>query len=185
MPLYGKLTTICGPMYSGKTTELLKRILWARNLNSKAVLVIKPSFDTRYSKVKIVSHDGLKVDAKAITAWDQIATLAADADMICIDEVQFFDKDNYDGDIVEEIRQTLVLGTDVVVSGLDMDWQGNAFPITAACSAMADEIVKLHANCTVCGGKAAKTHKLAPNAEQVELGSHELYEARCNTHWGA
>lgn len=71
--MYGKLIVICGPMFASKTTEILKRILWARNGEAKAVLVIKPAFDDRYSTTRIVSHDGLSVDAKAITKWEDVA----------------------------------------------------------------------------------------------------------------
>jgi len=182
--MYGNLTVICGPMYAGKTTEILKRIILARNLWSKAVLVVKPAFDNRYAATKIVSHDQLTVEAKSITEWDQIALLAADADMVCIDEVQFFQEPHFHGDVVEQIRQLLAVGTDVIASGLDMDWQGEPFPVTARLLAMADEVVKLHANCTVCAQPAFKTHKKVPNSEQIELGASDLYESRCNTHWG-
>ena len=182
--MYGKLTVICGPMYAGKTTELLKSILVARNLFSKAVLVVKPAFDSRYSTTKIVSHDNLGVQAKSITDWDQIAILAADADLVCLDEIQFFQNPHFEGDIVEQVRQLLATGTDVTVSGLDMDWQGEPFAVTARLMAMADDVKKLTANCTVCGQHASKTHKKTPNAEQIELGAGDLYEARCNDHWG-
>jgi len=182
--MYGHLTVICGPMYAGKSTELLKSILLARTLYSKAVLVIKPTFDNRYAASKIVSHDGLSVDAKSISEWDQIAPLATDADMVCIDEIQFFQEPNYTGDIVEEIRQLLITGTDVTVGGLDMDWIGNPFPVTARLMAMADEVKKIKANCTQCNETASKTHKKTPNSEQIELGSQDLYESRCNKHWG-
>lgn len=183
-PVYGHLTVICGPMYAGKTTELLKSVLLAKSLYSKAVLVVKPAFDSRYSSTKIVSHDKLSVEAKSITAWKQIAHLAVDADLVCIDEIQFFQEPHFDGDIVEQIRQLLTIGTDVTVSGLDLDWQGEPFGITSRLLAMADDVKKLHANCTTCGQAARKTHKKTPNAEQVELGATDLYEARCNTHWG-
>jgi thymidine kinase len=182
--MYGHLTVICGPMFASKTTELLKRILWARNGQHKAVLVIKPAFDNRYSATKIVSHDGLSVDAKAITKWEDIDILASDAEMVCIDEVQFFTDPHFKDDIVDKIRDLLIVGTDVVVTGLDMDWQGQPFPITATLSAMADTILKFTANCTTCGQAAPKTHKKVPNGESVELGASDLYEARCNTHWG-
>jgi thymidine kinase len=182
--MYGHLTVICGPMYAGKTTEILKRIIVARNLWSKAVLVVKPALDDRYSATKIVSHDKLATEAKAITSWDQIDLLAADADMVCIDEVQFFQEPHFHGDVVEQVRQLLATGTDVVVSGLDMDWQGEPFNVTARLIAMADEVKKLQANCTVCAQPAPKTHKKSPNGEQIEVGAGDLYEARCNTHWG-
>ncbi len=182
--MYGHLTVICGPMYAGKTTELLKRVLVDRNLYSKAVLVIKPAFDDRFSATKIVSHDNLAVESKAITEWDQVALLAADADVVCIDEVQFFQEPHFKGDIIEEVRLLLATGTDVVVSGLDLDWQGEPFAMTARLMAMADQVQKLHANCTTCGQPARKTHKKAPNSAQIELGAADLYEARCNDHWG-
>ena len=182
--MYGHLTVICGSMFAGKTTELLKKILWARNGQSKTVLVLKPAFDDRYALTKIVSHDGLSVEAKAITDWDQIATLASDAELVCIDEVQFFQSPHFSGDIIESIRELLCIGTNVVVTGLDMDWRGEPFPITATLIAMADSVEKITANCTQCGLPATKTHKKIPNAEQIELGATDLYEARCNKHWG-
>lgn len=182
--MYGKLTTICGPMFAGKTTELLKRILWARNGQHRAALVIKPAFDDQFSATKIVTHDGLSVDAKAITKWDDIAHLAADAELICVDEVQFFTAPHFADDIVERLRDCLIIGTEIVVGGLDMDWQGEPFGTTARLMAMSDEIKKITAVCTTCGQAASKTHKKSPNAEQIELGATDLYEARCNDHWG-
>lgn len=182
--MYGKLTTICGPMFAGKTTELLKRILWARNGQHRAVLVIKPAFDDRFSATKIVSHDGLSVDAKAITKWDDIAHLAADAELVCIDEVQFFTAPHFSDDIVECVRECLIIGSEVVVSGLDMDWQGEPFLTTGKLAAMSDTVLKIAATCTECGQNALKTHKKSPNAEQIEIGATDLYQARCNQHWG-
>lgn len=187
---YGKLTVICGPMYAGKTTELLKRILWARNGESKAVLVVKPSFDNRYSDTKIVSHDGLSVDALSITKWYDVGSLIDDAELVCFDEVQFFQEPHFDPEYVGErvgiihvIRSLLSRGTDVVCSGLDMDWKGSPFPITADLVAMADEVLKITANCTQCGRPAGKTFKKVGSEDTVELGATELYEARCNMHW--
>jgi thymidine kinase len=182
--MYGKLTTICGPMFAGKSTELLKRILWARNGQHKTVLVIKPAFDNRYSSTKIVTHDGLSVDAKSITKWDDIAHLAADAELICIDEIQFFTPQYFEDDIIECVRDCLIIGTEVVVGGLDMDWRGEGFETTSRLMAMSDEVKKITAVCTSCGQPASKTHKKLPNAEQIELGTTDLYEARCNDHWG-
>lgn len=187
---YGKLTVICGPMYAGKTTELLKRILWARNGQSKAVLVVKPAFDNRYADTKIVSHDGLSVDAMSVTSWYDVGSLADDAEMVCFDEVQFFQEPHfnseYEGervDIIHVVRSLLNRGVDVVCSGLDMDWKGAPFPITADLVAMSDEVLKITANCTTCGRPAGKTFKKVANDQSVELGAGDLYEARCNEHW--
>jgi thymidine kinase len=181
---YGKLTLCCGPMYASKTTELLKRTLWASNGQNRTVYVVKPAFDTRYSATKIVSHDGLSTMANAIIGWDDHCRIsAAGADMVCFDEVQFFAEPNFSADVVTIIRELLQEGKEVVCAGLDMDWQGAPFPVTASLAAMADEILKLTANCTVCGRPAGKTFKKLPEGGSVELGSHDKYEARCNEHW--
>ena len=182
--MYGTFTFICGPMYAGKTTELLKRILWARNGCSKAVLVLKPAFDKRYSNTKIVSHDGLSVDAKSISSFSEVIPLIADAEMICIDESQFFVDPHFSDDLVEWVGKFLLDGKEVVATGLDMDWRGHPFGISAQFAAMADDVIKIKANCTVCGTAAAKTYKKIQNGEQIiELGATDLYEARCNKHW--
>jgi len=181
--VYGNLTFICGPMFGGKTTELLKRILWARNGCSKAVLVLKPAFDNRYSETKIVSHDGLSVESKSISSFSEVRALLDDAEMICIDETQFFTSPHFQDDLIEWISKFLEDGKEVVATGLDMDWQGKPFDISAKLAAMADDVIKVKANCTICGTPAAKTFKKVQNGEQIELGTTDLYEARCNKHW--
>lgn len=177
---YGKLTAVVGPMYAAKSTELLKRALWARNGEGRTVYVYKPAFDDRYSESEIVNHDGLRTPAESITALpDQTYE---EGDLIVMDEIQFFD-DHVEGDVVAWVRDRLDEGVEVVVAGLDMDWRGNPFPATADMLAMADEVVKKRANCTVCGRPAAKTHKRVPDDTRVQLGSTDTYEARCADHW--
>lgn len=182
---YGHLTVVCGPMYAGKTTELLKRILWAKNGQGRKVAVLKPAFDTRYSTTQVKSHDGLAADAISFTDWsdERIVNEVADADVVCLDEVQFMIEPYISGDTPAFIRRVLSLGKDVVANGLDLDWRGEPFPITAALMAMADEVIKQSANCTICGRPATKTFKKVPDEEQVALGAGDLYEARCNIHW--
>jgi thymidine kinase len=179
---YGELTVICGPMFSGKSTSLLKRILSAREVEHRGVLVLKPSFDTRYGLSRIASHDGLSTDAIAIAEWPE---LPDQIDIVFIDEVQFMSSPRFDGDVVGQIRNLLERGIHVVVSGLDMDWRGHPFPITAHLMAMADFCEKRHAYCSVCGKPAPKTHKKMVNGFVVELGEADLYEPRCNNHWNA
>lgn len=180
---YGNLTLIMGPMFAGKTTELLRRILWARNGEGKTVLVVKPAFDDRYAATSIVSHDGLASSAEAITSWAQVAPLVAAADVVCLDEAQFFAPPHVADDIVPIVRDLLARGKTVVANGLDMDWQGQPFAITGQLAAMADEIVKLSAHCVVCGRPATKSFKKVVNEATVELGANNLYESRCNKHW--
>lgn len=175
---YGKLTVICGPMFAGKTTETLKRVLWAKNGQGRSVRVLKPAFDDRYAHAEIVSHDGLRSPAEAIQALPAIQG----ADLVVLDEVQFF-AEHVDGDLIEWVRDTLRQGIEVVAAGLDMDWRGKPFPATARLMGMADEVVKLHAHCTVCGRPARKTAKTSGFMQAVELGASDKYEARCNEHW--
>ncbi len=170
-------------MYAAKTTELLKRILWARNGEERDVLVVKPAFDNRYSDTRIVTHDGLSVNAYAITRWIDVVKRADFADLIFFDEVQFFDGNNFNDNVCMIIRGLLKTGKTVVVNGLDMDAQGEPFAVTSALIAMADDVVKLRSNCSVCGRPATKTQKLTNTDQQIELGSTGLYEPRCNEHW--
>lgn len=176
---YGKLTVICGPMYAGKTTETLKRVLWARNGQGKTVRVLKPKFDNRYAETEIVSHDGLRTPAESI--W-KLPNDTQGADLIVLDEVQFF-TDHVAGDLIAWVQDHLARGVDVVAAGLDMDFMGKPFPATATLLGMADEVVKIHANCTVCGRPARKTFKKDGGLNSVELGATDKYEARCNEHW--
>ncbi len=182
---YGNLTVICGPMFAGKTTELLKRLLWARTGESRCVLALKTVFDTRYADTKIVSHDGLSFPAHAVKTWTDVTHLVADAEVIAFDEVQFFTRPHLDDDtdIVEIIRNLLRAGKDIVACGLDMDYRGVPFEVTARLCAMADNMVKLTAHCAECGRPAGKTFKKGGGDDQVELGSGDLYEPRCNLHW--
>jgi len=184
---YGTLTVICGPMYSAKTKSILKRILWARSGLEKDVLVVKPSFDKRYSETRIVSHDGLSVNCQAITSWDEVSRKADFADIIFIDELQFFEEPRFDGNIIDIVIGLLKAGKDVVANGLDLDVAGRPFRVTALMMAMADEVEKLRSNCSICGQPATKTFKLEETAADGEnviaLGSVGVYEPRCNGHW--
>lgn len=180
---YGHLKVITGPMYAAKTTTLLRDILWARNGEEKATLVVKPAFDNRYSETRIVTHDGLSVNCHSIGTWDTVAKKADVADIVFFDEAQFFEAPNFEGDIIAVVKGLLEDGKKVVCNGLDMDVFGDAFPVTATLLAMADEALKLTSACSVCGRTATKSFRATGDAQRVELGSTGVYEPRCNTHW--
>jgi thymidine kinase len=189
MNAYGSLTVICGPMFASKTTSVLRQVLWARGGQGRDVLVMKPAFDNRYAEGEIVSHDGLTVPAHSITslperAWDFEPTQTKfGGGLIVLDEVQFFCEPYVSGDVEAWVRARLCEGHDVVAAGLDMDWQGQPFAVTASLLAMADDVVKGSAHCSVCGRTARKTYKKVADGDSVELGSGDKYEARCNQHW--
>ena len=177
---YGLLEVICGPMFSGKSTKLQKRLLVARDFYGRGVLCLKPAFDTRYGESRVVSHDGKGIEACAIASWPDIP---GDIRSVFVDEVQFLAAPLFSGDAVAGIKDLLSRGIDVTACGLDCDWKGDPFHVTASLAAMADKLDKRTARCTVCNSPATKTFKKVPNAELVELGEKELYEARCNGHW--
>lgn len=178
---YGNLTLYCGPMFAGKTTSILKSILWARNGEGLEVLVLKPAFDNRYAETEIVSHTGLRTPAQSVTALPE--SIPDGVDMVVLDEVQFFMEPYVAGNCVEWVQERLAEGCDVVAAGLDMDWQGHPFEVTSQLAAMADTIQKITSDCTVCGRPASKTFKKQAGDSVVEIGASDLYEARCNDHW--
>lgn len=177
---YGTLEIACGPMFSGKSAELLKRVLWERSIGRRGTLLLKPAFDTRFGATSVVTRAGTSAEALAIDEWPEIA---ADVALVFIDEVQFLVEPHFRGDAIEGVRGLLARGVDVMASGLDMDASGRPFEVTARLLAMADKIHKKRADCTVCGRPATKTFKKVGDGQGVELGDSELYEARCNEHW--
>lgn len=177
---YGRLEVICGPMFSGKSTELIARARKAREYGRVRVLAIKPRFDARYAADALQSHDRVRLEAVPVDRWpDRLEGV----DAVFADEVQFMDAPLFSGDVAEGIKGALRAGVHVVAAGLDADWRGDPFPVTARLLAMADLVHKRTAHCQACGRAATKTFKKAPNAALVELGERDLYEARCNRHW--
>ena len=175
-------------MFSGKTTESLKKVLISRSLFNKKVAVFKPAFDNRYSEIEIVSHDGLKTSAFSVNnavSVGQHTIFEGDCtvDLAVFDEIQFFTEPYFYGDIVRTIQYLLHKKIDVFCSGLDMDWQGNPFEVTGKLCAMADTVQKLKANCFATGLPASKTYKVSQSGDSVELGALDKYEARSNQHW--
>lgn len=185
MTQYGSLTAIAGPMFGGKSTATLKRILWAKNGEGRTVHVYRIAFDNRFSETEIVSHDGLRAPATSISSIPD--TKFEPNDIVFLDEIQFYQEPHFQGDVVAWVKTLLSQGIEVVVAGLDMDWKGDPFEITAKFLAMANVTEKLTAHCTVCGRPASKTYKLQvdDSTGSVELGAEESYQARCNSHWTA
>lgn len=177
---YGRLEVCCGAMTSGKSTRLLQASYWCRDHLNRNIVVLKPAIDNRYATHEVVSHDGIRIAATPVSEWPEIAE---NVGHVFIDEVQFFDRPWYKGDLPTEIRALLSRGIDVMACGLDMDWRGRPFRITAELLAMADQIHKINAICTECGAPATKSFKLVPNDLTVEVGAGDKYQARCNRHW--
>ena len=171
----GRIEVVCGSMFSGKTEELIRRLKRAKFARQR-VEIFKPSLDTRYSDVDVVSHDKNTITSTPIDSSSSILLLAGDNDVIGIDEAQFLDEG-----LVDVCNQLANRGIRVIVAGLDMDFKGVPFgPIPALC-AIADEVTKVHAICVKCGSLAYVSHRLVHNDKRVLLGETAEYEPLCRT----
>lgn len=179
--LRGSLEVIAGPMFAGKTSALLKR---ARAFDGEVVL-IKPSFDTRYGICEIKTHDGVCANAFNLTNTEELldSKIIDAADYILFDEIQFFKAPNFDGDIVECIETLRDRHIDIVCCGLDLNWKAQPFDIVEKLRAIADKYTPLQARCAVCNAPAPYSHKRLANDKDIELGAEDLYEPRCPKHY--
>jgi len=180
---HGKLKTISGPMYAGKTSELLREILWVKHCD-RSVIVIKPSIDNRYSETHIETHNQLKFPCFAMEDWshvlDNFNLKPYNYHTVFLDEVQFMDT----SETVDNVKQMLHNGVNVVAAGLDQDSKGNPFETTSMLLALSDEIKKIRSVCTVCGKDATKTQRITQTQNnRVAVGSVGMYEPRCIEHW--
>lgn len=169
----GWIEVICGSMFSGKTEELIRRLKRAHIANLKTE-IFKPAIDTRYDEMNVVSHDETTIIAQPVQHSQNILLLADDADVIGIDEVQFFDNG-----IVNVCEQLALNGTRVIVAGLDMDFTGKPFGPVPQLLAIADYITKLHAICVHCGNIASISYRKTKQSGQVVIGELDVYEPRC------
>lgn len=176
----GWIEVICGPMFAGKTEELIRRVR-RMDFAKKKYLIFKPSIDNRYSITEVVSHNQKKIKAISISSSSEIEkNLTKETEAVIIDEVQFLDDD-----IVEVCRGLANAGMRVICAGLDCDFRGNPFPIVANLLAMAESITKLTAICVVCGDEATKTQRIIAGKPAhyddptILVGEKESYEPRC------
>ncbi|MEA3310207.1 MAG: thymidine kinase [Chloroflexota bacterium] len=179
-PSGGWIEVICGSMFSGKTEELIRRLHRAQIARQK-IQVFKPILDQRYSQSAIASHNGLQAAAIPVQASTELRQhIDPTADLIAIDEVQFFDME-----IVSLCSELADQGKRVICAGLDMDFRGEPFGPLPKLLAIAEHVRKLQAICMVCGGPASRSQRLI-NGEPaayddpiVLVGAAEVYEARC------
>jgi thymidine kinase len=177
----GKLEVVCGPMFSGKSEELIRRLRRAK-IAKQRVVVFKPALDTRYATEQIVSHNGMALDAYATDNPQDIIdhVIKHGIDVVGIDEVQFFPKE-----IINAICQLVALGKQVIVGGLDLDFRGVPFGPMPTLLAIADEVTKLQAICSKCGCNAHFSQRLVNgkpakfNDPIILVGAQETYQARC------
>lgn len=172
-----RLIVICGPMFAGKSTALLKAFRGATAGTSR---LFKPAMDTRYDKDAVVTHDGIRGAAMPIRAMPSIPDAIR---TVFLDEVQFMEDPWFEGNLPEEIFTLLSRGISVWTSGLDMDAWGVPFAVTAQLLAMADEVFKLKSACHSCGDVAGMTTLLGSSQDRVTLGGSDTYAPSCRRHW--
>ena len=177
----GVLEVIAGPMFAGKTSMLLKK---ARAFDAGMVL-IKPSFDTRYGICEIKTHDGLAARAFNLSNTKEVLELDAirKAKAVFFDEIQFFTDPYFSGDIIDCVRILLNRGQSVYCCGLDMNWKGECFKITSELQKIANRYVLLQAKCSICNQAAPYTYKSNGSEAKIELGAADIYEPRCARHF--
>ena len=178
----GSLETIVGAMFAGKTSELLKRILWAKHQNKK-IVVIKPSLDNRYSESKIITHNDLSHECYAMSDWDttlkKFIFEKSQVDMVFLDEIQFMDTN----ETLYNVEALLNKGIDVVCAGLDQDSRGKPWETSSMLLGLSDKILKIYGFCNVCGVEATKTFRKTEGGERTQVGAANIYEPRCLKHW--
>jgi thymidine kinase len=177
----GTLEVITGPMFSGKSEELIRRLKRAR-IARQRVLCYKPDIDLRYSRSAISSHSAQMLDASPVRSVRHMRELLLpqldEVDVVGVDEVQFLQPE-----MVQLAEELVALGKRVILAGLDMTFTAEPFEPVPALMAVADGVTKLSAVCMVCGASAIHTQRLTSSQERVLVGAAGLYEARCRAHF--
>ena len=169
----GRLEVICGPMFAGKTTELVRRLLDAQT-RGESVMAIKPARDTRYRVLEIATHTGATFPATPVADSGGILAASGAASVLAIDEVHFF------GAALTLVCQEFIKrGVRVIVAGVERDHLGRPFEPFPALLCEADEVLKLSGKCAVCGGPSVHSQRMFSSDAPIVVGGAESYQARC------
>lgn len=170
----GGIEVVCGPMFSGKTEELIRRLRLSV-IAKQRTQIFKPVLDNRYDVKYITSHVEQKFSCTPIAGAKEILDYLDDSTRVVgIDEAQFFKTE-----LIQTCEKLAKRGLRVIVAGLDQDYLGNPFGPMPQLLAIADDVLKLKAVCMICGGEATKSQRISTETDQVVVGAGEHYEARC------
>jgi thymidine kinase len=170
----GWIEVICGPMFSGKSEELMRRLRRAM-IARKRVQVFKPRIDDRYSHNEIVSHGDIRMRSEVVTSAAEIVkSLDWRTQVIGIDEANFIGSE-----LIEVAGQLADTGKQVILAGLDTDFMGRPFSPIPELLAQAESITKTLAICMRCGNPAKHTQRLVESEDLIVVGAAGMYEARC------
>lgn len=186
-PPLGRLEVICGPMFTGKTTELIRRLEEA-GASGLHVLAVKPALDTRYHESALATHDARYFDGVTIGSPEELPGLERESlghgglgdahpDVLGLDEAHFFREGLH-----AVVMRLLGRGTRVIIAGLDRTSMNEPFGEMARLLVEADEVVKLAGECAVCGREACHTVRLFDSTEDVVVGGAGMFENRCRAH---
>jgi thymidine kinase len=170
---YGWIEVICGPMFSGKTEELLRRLRRARFAQID-LAIFKPETDSRYHPTRIVSHDANYFPSLSVANAESILKHKGNAKIIAIDEAQFFDEN-----LVMVVSKLANEGRRIIITGLDKDYLGRPFGLMPQLITIAEYVTKLSAVCMQCGDTAFFSHRKTAKSGVILTGSYEDYEPRC------
>ncbi len=170
----GWIEAICGPMFSGKSEELIRRLRRAR-IARKRVQAFKPAIDIRYSLDEIVSHGDVRMKSAVVADVAEILTkLDWRTEVVGVDESHFFGQG-----LVDVAQQLADSGKQVIIAGLDTDYLGRPFPPMPDLLTLAESITKVLAICMRCGNPAKHTQRLVDSEDLIVVGASGTYEARC------
>jgi len=170
----GWIEVVCGPMFSGKSEELIRRLRRAE-IARQRVQIFKPIIDQRYSSDHIVSHNDLRIHSDCVsTAAEVQAKIDVRTEVIGIDEAQFLGEA-----LIEIVVRLADMGKRIIIAGLDTDYLGRPFHPMPELLAVADEITKTLAICMQCGNPAKHTQRLVASQDLIVVGAEGMYEARC------
>lgn len=170
----GWIEVVVGPMFSGKSEELIRRLRRAE-IGKQRVQIFKPVIDQRYTKNGIVSHSGLEIASELVQSGSEILLkVAPRTEVVGVDEAQFLGES-----VVDACVKLADLGKRVIVAGLDTDFMGRPFEPIPRLLAVAEEITKLLAICVRCGNPAVHTQRTVASEELIVVGAGGMYEARC------
>jgi thymidine kinase len=171
----GWIEVVCGSMFSGKTEELIRRINRAKIAKQK-IEIFKPAIDKRYNDMQVVSHNANSLDSTPVEAASEILLLANNAEVIGIDEAQFFDEA-----LPEVCTKLAQQGKRVIIAGLDMDFLGRPFGPMPHLLSIAEYVTKVHAICMQCGQLAYVSHRTSEEKQTVLVGEKDRYEPLCRS----
>jgi len=169
----GWIEVICGSMFSGKTEELIRRVRRAQ-IAKMDTIIFKPKVDDRFSTEHVVSHNQNQLTSKMVETSQEILLNVGQAEVVAIDEAQFFDND-----ILDVCKTLAKQKKRVIVAGLDTDYRGVPFGPMPDLMCEADYVDKLRAICVECGNPATYTQRTSKDMQRVVIGETDIYEARC------